>query len=139
MFCPESPRWLEANGHHKEALQVVAYTHTNGDITAQETIDQYQEIVDNIAWEKDHGFTMTYLEAFRTPSARKRILLVFSMVCCSTLTGQSSISNHDITFLTISTGNSVITYFLGAVLDNAGITDTITQLQIVSLVKTVHG
>ncbi|RDW63779.1 hypothetical protein BP6252_11324 [Coleophoma cylindrospora] len=113
LFCPESPRWLIYMGRTEEALQVVAYTHSNGDIAALETVAQHQEIIDNITWERENGETLSYAQVFRTASARKRILLVFSMVIFSTLTG-----------------NSIITYFLGSVLDQAGVTNSHTQLEI---------
>lgn len=88
LFYPESPRWLAYTGRNEEALQVVAYTHSNDDMDAQETMIQYREIVDSISWEKENGQTLSYVQSFRTASARKRISLVFSMVLFSTLSGE---------------------------------------------------
>jgi hypothetical protein len=88
-FTPESPRWLAYNGHLQEAHEVVAITHSDGDLDAPETMVQYQEIIDAIKWEKECGETLSIVQMFRTRSARKRILLVLSGAMFTTLTGKS--------------------------------------------------
>lgn len=88
-FTPESPRWLAYNGHLQEAHDVVAITHSNGDLDAPETMVQYQEIIDAIKWEKECGETLSFVQMVRTASARKRVMLVLSVAVFTTLSGKS--------------------------------------------------
>lgn len=53
------------------------------------------------------------IQCFKTPSARRRILLACSAAVFSTIAG-----------------NVIASYYLGSMLSNAGITDTTTQLEI---------
>ena len=74
----------------------------------------FKEIVDTLKWEKSQQ-TMSPMEIFRTPSARRRFLIgmspgPFSCIC----------------------GNIIASYYLGPELDTAGITDTLEQLKAVS-------
>lgn len=97
-----------------EARKVVAQTHADGDETDPIVLAVYKEITDTISWEKNHGETLSFKELVKTPSARKRVLLASSSAVFSTIAG-----------------NVVASYYLGTMLDNAGVTDTTTQLQIV--------
>lgn len=58
---------------------------------------------------------MTVKEIVRTPSRRKRLMLTISVAVFSMLSG-----------------NNIVSYYLGTMLDGAGVTDTTTQLEIVS-------
>ena len=74
----------------------------------------FKEIIDTLKWEKSQQ-TMSPMEIFRTPSARRRFLIgmspgPFSCIC----------------------GNIIASYYLGPELDTAGITDTLEQLKAVS-------
>lgn len=75
----------------------------------------YKEIIDTIKWEKEHGQTMSPMEIIKTPVARKRLLIGMSAGPFSCIAG-----------------NIIASYYLGAELDTAGITDPNQQLQAVS-------
>ncbi|RDW57613.1 MFS sugar transporter-like protein [Coleophoma cylindrospora] len=112
-FIPESPRWLIYKGRNEEALQVIAQTNCDGDASNPVVLVQYKEMVDTIEFEKNSGETMSFLEIVKTPSARKRTLLAVSVAV-----------------FTMLSGNNIISYYLGTMLDNAGITNSTTQLEI---------
>ena len=114
-FIPESPRWLVYVNRRDEALQVVAQTYANGDSTNAMVLAAYKEIVDTINYEKNVGETLTLVQMVKTPVARKRMTLAISCAVFSTISG-----------------NVIASYYLGSMLTNAGITNTTTQLKIVS-------
>ncbi|ETS81463.1 hypothetical protein PFICI_06465 [Pestalotiopsis fici W106-1] len=113
LFVPESPRWLVHRDRCDDALTVLASTHSNGDKEDPLTQLQYKEIVDTIEWERNTGKKMTYGEVFRTPNSRRRLMLVVSVAV-----------------LAMASGNNIISYYLGDMLSNAGITNTHIQLEI---------
>ncbi|KAH6961938.1 MFS sugar transporter-like protein [Ilyonectria sp. MPI-CAGE-AT-0026] len=112
-FVPESPRWLLFQDRREAALKVVAQTHSDGDVSHPVVLAQYQQMVDVLNYEKDAGESLSFIQIFKTPSARKRLLLVFSCALA-----------------TMIPGNSIVSYYFGAMLNNAGITSADTQLQI---------
>ncbi|KAJ7579697.1 MFS sugar transporter-like protein [Mycena floridula] len=112
-FIPESPRWLVFNGFEAEALKVVAQTHADGDTSNLVVKAQFQEIVDTLSFEKNVAKTLSLRQIVRTPTARKRMILALSAAVFSTVAG-----------------NVVVSYYLGQMLTNAGITNTTTQLEI---------
>lgn len=123
MVRPESPRWLVHEGHYEEARLVVAQTNANGDISNPIVLTVYKEIVDTLEWEKKEGRTMSPKEIFKTPVARKRLLVGMSAGPFSCVAG-----------------NIIASYYLGNELDTAGITDSNDQLKAVSalLVRSVE-
>ena len=112
-FIPESPRWLVYRGHSEAALRVVAQTYADGDAANPIVLAAFKEIVDTLEYEKNVGETLSLAQLFKTPVARKRVLLACSAAVFSTVAG-----------------NVIASYYLGTMLDNAGIVDTTTQLQI---------
>ncbi|KAJ5777042.1 MFS sugar transporter-like protein [Penicillium odoratum] len=112
-FVPESPRWLVFKGRNEESIKALAATHSNGDINDPMVLEQFDEIKATIQFEQNQGEKLTLLDTMRTPSNRKRMMLAMSVAVFSMISG-----------------NNIISYYLGDMLDNAGVTDTTTQLEI---------
>lgn len=101
-------------GHFEEARIVVAQTNSNGNISDPVAVAVYKEIIDTLEWEKQEGRTMSPKEIIKTPVARKRLLIGMSAGPFSCIAG-----------------NIIASYYLGAELDSAGITDSLDQLKAV--------
>ncbi|KAL2831406.1 general substrate transporter [Aspergillus cavernicola] len=112
-FVPESPRWLISHGRNEEALQVLAQVNSNGDDSDPLVLAQHREIINTIRHDNSTMGNMSFTEIIRNRSVIKRLSLVFS---CS--------------LGTVVVGSQIASYYFGTMLDNAGITDTTTQLQI---------
>jgi MFS family permease len=115
-FLLESPRWLVHKGRHEEAREMVALTYADGHCDDPVVLAQYKEIVDTLRYEIENGETLNLMQTVKTPGSRKRLLLAVSVAV-----------------ITMLSGNNIISYYLGTMLENAGITNTTTQLEIVSL------
>lgn len=112
-FVPESPRFLAHQGHREAALTVIAQTYANGDEDSPVVLTAFKEIIDTLDYEKNSEQTLSFLQVFKTPSARRRILLACSAAVFSTIAG-----------------NVIASYYLGTMLTNAGITSVNKQLGI---------
>lgn len=124
-FIPESPRWLAYQGYYESARRVVAQTNANGDANDPVVLTVYKEIIDTLAWEKKEGRTLGINEIWKTPAARKRVLIGMSPGPFSCIAG-----------------NIIASYYLSYELDTAGITDTNQQLKAVrsfSILSTTKG
>jgi hypothetical protein len=77
-------------------------------------ITLFKEIVDTLKWEKEKGHVMNPLEIFKTPKARKRVLVGMSPGPFSCIAG-----------------NIIASYYFGSELSTAGVTDTDDQLKAV--------
>ncbi|TPX14581.1 uncharacterized protein E0L32_005273 [Thyridium curvatum] len=111
-FIPESPRWLVHRELYEDARLSVAQTNSSGDIFDPVAVTVYKEILDTLEWEKKQGRTMSPKEIFKTPVARKRLLIGMSagpFSCC--------------------VGNIIASYYLGPELETAGIKDPNDQLK----------
>ncbi|KPI36256.1 Lactose permease [Cyphellophora attinorum] len=114
LWCtPESPRWLAHKDRTEEALLALASTHSNGDRNDPVVLAQHREILDTLQFERDSGQKTTYKQLFKTRNSRKRVMLVMSVA-----------------IIAMMSGNNIIAYYLGSMLNAAGITNTTTQLQI---------
>ncbi|KAF2007286.1 general substrate transporter [Amniculicola lignicola CBS 123094] len=111
-FVPESPRWLAYQDRSDDALEVLAVAHARGDKSNQVVITEHQEITETLAFEKVSG-SVSPLDIVRTPGNRKRLLLCLSVATFS-----------------MTMGNNVVTYYLGTMLNQAGVTDLNTQLKV---------
>ncbi|KAF1733810.1 MFS glucose transporter mfs1 [Beauveria bassiana] len=111
-FIPESPRWLVARDRYEDARVVVALTNANGDLQDPVAMAVYKQIVDTLEWEKKEGRTMSPKEIFKTPTARKRVLIGGSAGPFSCIAG-----------------NIIASYYLGDELKTAGIDSSNDQLK----------
>jgi sugar porter (SP) family MFS transporter len=107
LFLPESPRWLMAQDRHGDAIRVLATYHGEGDEKHPMVQLQMQEMSSQIAAEASDKKWWDYHELWDTHSARRRLICVLGMACF----GQIS-------------GNSLSSYYLPVMLNNAGIVDT---------------
>jgi hypothetical protein len=71
------------------------------------------KIADTIAWEKGEGRQLTLVEAYTNPLNRKRLIIATSFSAMVMLPGKN-----------------IITYYLGTMLEQAGIKDATTQLEV---------
>ncbi|KAI1385596.1 putative hexose carrier protein [Hypoxylon trugodes] len=111
-FVPESPRWLLHEGHFEDARKSVAQLNSDGNLVDPVSIAIYKEILDALEWEKKEGRTMSPKEIFKTPTARKRLLIGMSAGPFSCIAG-----------------NIIASYYLSAELTTAGISDSTDQLK----------
>ncbi|KAH7413065.1 hexose transporter [Cadophora sp. MPI-SDFR-AT-0126] len=112
-FIPESPRWLVANGQPEHALEVLVVTQGNSDPNSGTAHAIFAEIQNALTAEKTLFKQNPWIEIVSTVPNRKRlaILCTFGVMINSF-------------------GNFVVSYYLGKILDQAGITKTETQTQI---------
>jgi sugar porter (SP) family MFS transporter len=112
-FLPESPRWLMAQDNVDAATAVLARYHGEGSISHPMVQLQLKEMSQQIRIDDSDKKWWDYHELWNTHSARRRLICVLGMACF----GQIS-------------GNSLSSYYLPAMLTNAGITDEKTKLML---------
>lgn len=111
LWLPESPRWLVAQDRHADAAKVLAIYHGEGSEGHPMVKLQLQEMTSQISAGASDKKWWDYHELWNTHSARRRLICVIGMACF----GQIS-------------GNSLSSYYLPAMLTNAGITAEHTVL-----------
>ncbi|KAI6383080.1 hypothetical protein MCOR25_000268 [Pyricularia grisea] len=110
-WVPESPRFLIANDRDDEALQILAKYHANGDTQNATVQFEFREIRETIKMEQAANKHSSYMDFFRTPGNRYRLMILISLGLFSQWSGNAIISNY-----------SAILY------ENAGITDSTARL-----------
>lgn len=103
-FLPESPRWLISHGRNESARAVLARYHGEGDPNHPLVKLQMAEMEFQISTEGSDKRWWDYRELWKTRAHRRRLICVLTMA----LFGQWS-------------GNSVTSYYLPVMLQNAGI------------------
>ncbi|KAH8743296.1 general substrate transporter [Diaporthe sp. PMI_573] len=127
-FFPEPPRWLISKDRNDEGLKVLAEYHGGGDTQAPTVQLQYREVLEDRAKNPSDDRWWDFRELFRDRQARYRAAIVIAM----SFFGQWS-------------GNNVVSYFMPAMLLNAGMTNTNTQMllnainPILSMIASVAG
>ncbi|EXK25352.1 hypothetical protein FOMG_17985 [Fusarium oxysporum f. sp. melonis 26406] len=110
-WLPESPRWLMAQDRYQDAAKVLARYHGEGDENHPIVQLQLKEMLSQISAEASDKSFWDYHELWNTHSARRRLFCVLGMA----VFGQIS-------------GNRLSSYYLPAMLKNAGITAEHTVL-----------
>lgn len=94
-FLPESPRWLAYRGLSKEAHIVLAQVNADGDLKSPLAVIQFQEITEQLEWEKTVGQTVKWTQLFKDKKSLKRTALAASPAVFSVVAGQSFAARLD--------------------------------------------
>jgi MFS family permease len=112
-FVPESPRWLQYQGHSDAARLAVAQTNANGNTSDPIVLTIYGEIADALKSDQEGLKRSSIVEIVKDPVLRRRFLIGTSVGPLSTVVG-----------------NLISLFYLGPELSIAGVTDSRAQLQI---------
>uniref|UniRef100_A0A8H7NCP1 Major facilitator superfamily (MFS) profile domain-containing protein n=1 Tax=Bionectria ochroleuca TaxID=29856 RepID=A0A8H7NCP1_BIOOC len=93
-WVPESPRFLIAHDKFDEALDIFAKYHGNGDRNHPTVQFEFREARDTIKMELQNKKTTSYLDFFRTPGNRYRLIILISIGFFSQWSGNAIISNY---------------------------------------------
>ncbi|KAI1389668.1 general substrate transporter [Hypoxylon trugodes] len=108
-FLPESPRFLISKERYEEAFKVLVTYHAEGDENSEFAKAEMAEIKTTIAIELEHS-KRSWMDMINTPGNRKRVIIGSLLGVMSQLSG-----------------NVVISYYLGDILNLIGFTDPAFQ------------
>ncbi|KAI0521698.1 guanine deaminase [Xylaria bambusicola] len=111
-FVPESPRWLITKERHEEAFKILAKYHAEGDRESPFVKAEFAQLQTTINIELEHS-KKSMIDLVRTSGNRRRLLL-------STMLG----------LFTQWSGNTLISYYLGDILEAIGQTDSVFKQKI---------
>jgi len=120
-FLPESPRWLYTNGKMDQAKAFLTKYHGNGNPESEWVKLQMWEYEAHLELDGADKRWWDYRALFKDRPSRYRLMVN----CLASLFGQWA-------------GNGVVTYFLGGVLDTAGITDKTKQSHLFVIMNAVQ-
>ncbi|PVH68388.1 hexose transporter-like protein [Cadophora sp. DSE1049] len=112
-FIPESARWLMAHGRTDEAREIIAIIHGSNDINSPTTEATLLDITLALKQEEINHPKHPWKELVASKGNQRRLVIIVSMGVMLQMMG-----------------NFVISYYLGSMLTQAGITSNTTQLQI---------
>ncbi|OKL62048.1 hypothetical protein UA08_02404 [Talaromyces atroroseus] len=113
-FIPESPRWLASARRRDESRRVLAQLYSNGDVDDIRVQTEDQNIAESLTQSLESETSWKILrDMLKKPTDRKRALLMLSVAVFS-----------------MWSGNNIVSFYLGNMLDQANVTNTTTQLQI---------
>ncbi|KAI3338112.1 guanine deaminase [Ustulina deusta] len=105
-LVPESPRWLITKERHDEAYSILAKYHAEGDRESEFVKAEFAQLQATISLELEHS-KKSMMDLVRTSGNRRRLLI-------STMLG----------LFTQWSGNTLISYYLGDILEAIGQTDS---------------
>ena len=112
-FIPESPRWLYSHGHDEKAWDIITKYHGEGNRQNPYVTLQIREYRDAINLEGSDKRAWDFRELINTKAARWRLVCV----------GIAS-------FLSQFSTGGITTYYMGGLLESAGVTDTTRVLDV---------